>query len=131
MASSSEGPRILTRWRSRSLPWGRHARQHARSAFHPIANLHADFRRLRKDHICARAELNHPNALPPDQLFSWLVIEHNAPRQQPGNLLKDYRHAVAFHGHDVLLVIVGRNRSHGVAKLAFLIDRALDHAADR
>ena len=104
--------------------------QNALASLYSIAQLYCDFRRLRKDYVCTGTKLDQPYALSTRQFFTRLVIEYNASRQQPGNLLEDHGHPIAFQGNNVLLIVVGGSRSHGVAKLAFLVNCAFDHTSN-
>src|ERR1051325_12005271 len=129
-AFSSEGTCIFARGRSWGLLRCHYFGQNALASLHSITQLHADMRRLRKNNVCTRSKLDQTYALSTQKLFARLMIEYDPPRQQAGNLLKDNGHAIAFHGHGVLLVGVRRVWRHGIAEFAFFVNRALDHASD-
>src|ERR1019366_4128390 len=65
------------------------------------------------------------------QRLAFGVVENDATRQQPGNLLECDLEAFAAHGHNVLLVALRRSRVHGVQILAFLIAHTAQLPADR
>ncbi len=85
----------------------------------------------RKDYIRTRTKLDQPDALAALQLVANFLIEHDAAGQQSGNLLEDHNAGVAAQRDDVLLVLIGRNRAHGIAELAFLVAHLFNYAAYR
>ena len=75
--------------------------------------------------------LIRPTRCPRSTVSPFVVVEHDAPRQQAGNLLEGHLNALAAHGHCILLVALCRGRIHGVQILALLIVHAAEDAADR
>src|ERR1035437_9471379 len=108
----------------------RHCRQHARSALYPLANLDPQRCFGRNNHVNPGAELDEPDSLAAPYRFALCMVENDAPRQQPGNLLECDLEALAAHGHNVLLVALRRSRVHGVQILAFLIAHTAQLPAD-
>src|ERR1019366_7171723 len=64
------------------------------------------------------------------QRLAFGVVENDATRQQPGNLLECDLEALAAHGHNVLLVALRRSKVHGDQILAFLIAHTAQLPAD-
>ncbi len=56
--------------------------------------------------------------------------EHNAARQQPGNLLEYHCASIALDRHHVLLIVLGGDRAHRIAELAWFVLHAGDNAGN-
>src|SRR5713101_3031636 len=105
--------------------------QYCRSSLDAIAGLHLDGGIAIEQNIHARAKLDKPNPFAAGYPVSYFKIENDAARDQAGDLLEYYGTAFAFHGDDVLLVLLRRIRSHGVEELAAPIAHVADHACNR
>src|SRR6266852_8268519 len=105
--------------------------QYCRSSLDAVAGLHLDGGIAIEQNIHARAKLDDPNPLAAGYPISYFKIENDTARDQAGDLLEDYGTAFAFHGDDVLLVLLRRMRCHGVEELATLVAHVADHAGNR
>src|SRR6266446_1023309 len=105
--------------------------KYCRSSLDAIAGLHLDCGFAIEQNIHARAKLDEPNPLAAGYPVSYFKIENDAARDHAGDLLEDYGTAFAFHGDDVLLVLLRRMRSHGVEELAAPIAHVADHSGNR
>src|SRR5208337_3283166 len=123
--------------RNRLRYWLRHWLRHwqpgqeRRSSLDAIAGLHLDGGIAIEQNINARAKLDEPNPLAAGHVVSHVTIENDTAGDEAGDLLEDYGTARAFHGDDVLLVLLRRIRSHSVEELAALIAHVADHAGNR
>ena len=109
-----EPVRHCRRERSLSVQVG----QHARSTFHAIPDFNFEGRGGVQQNIHARAEFDQANALSAFHSIADLLGEDDPARQKTGNLLEDHGLAIAFDGHHILLVLLGRRRIHGVDELS-------------
>ena len=105
--------------------------QHRRTTFYEVSHAHLHLGVRRKNYVGPRTKLDKPDTLPALKPVAYLLGEYDAPRQQAGYLFEDNDAGVTAHGHNVLLVVLGRDRAHGVAELALLVADLFDHAADR
>src|SRR5260370_32543217 len=105
--------------------------KYRRSSLDAIAGLHLDGGMAIEYNIHARAKCDEPNPLAAGYPISYFKIENDTARDQAGDLLEDYGTAFAFHGDDVLLVLLRRMRCHGVEELATLVAHVADHAGNR
>src|SRR5208282_2268658 len=105
--------------------------KYRRSSLDAIARLHLDGSIAIEQNIHAGTELDESNPLAAGYVVSHLKIENDAARDQAGDLLEYYGTTFAFHGDDVLLVLLRRLRCHGVEELAALIAHVTDHACNR
>src|SRR5260370_41885215 len=105
--------------------------KYRRSSLDAIAGLHCDGGIAIEYNRQARAKFHEPNPLAAGYPISYFKIENDTTRDQAGDLLEDYGTAFAFHGDDVLLVLLRRMRCHGVEELATLVAHVADHAGNR
>ena len=105
-------------------------REHGRAGRHTHPLTHQKVPLRTEHHIHARTELDQSDALPGRDFIPGLLVAHNPPRNQAGNLLKHHARAVAFHLHRVLLVCDGSQFLARHQEPAFLILHARDGAAD-
>src|ERR1700676_1831255 len=101
------------------------------SSLDAIARLHLDRGVAIEQNIHARTKLDESDPLAAGYVISHFKIENDAPRNQAGDLLEYHGTAFAFHGDDVLLVLLRRIRLHGIEELAALITHVADHACNR
>ena len=83
-----------------------------------------------EDDVDARPEFDQADALAARDAVADFQVEHDAARDQAGDLLENYGAAFAFYGHDVLLVLVGAGGAHGVQEFSTLIAYIADDARD-
>src|SRR5258708_2984666 len=99
-----------------------------------ITDLHVHVSGSIEQYVDTRAEFDQPYALAALQAISDFRMEHDAARQQSGDLLEDYRLAVgisfALYGDDVLFILIGRGLIHGVEVLPALVADLANHARD-
>ena len=95
-----------------------------------VADFDADAGEAIEQDVHARTELDQADALTTLQAVSNFRMEDDAARQQSRDLLEDHFLAVAFNRDNVLLVLVGGYRVHGVEKLAVLIADFAHHSRD-
>src|SRR3954451_6634325 len=82
----------------------RATRNHARSRRNAHPGFHHDFPLVAQQHVHPRSELDQPDPLAGLYMVARLLVEDDAPRDQPRNLLENHCRSVALYGHDVLLV---------------------------
>jgi hypothetical protein len=79
-----------------------------------ISDFHVDTGGGVKQDINARAKFDEAHALATLEAVSDLGIENDPPGQKARDLFKNDRLALALHGNDVLLVLIGGGGVHGV-----------------
>src|SRR5437763_14240737 len=110
---------------------GLHISQNAGTAFHAVADSNVDVSGGIDQHIHPRPEFDQAHALTALEAVSYFGMKHNSPRQQACNLLETHLLAVALHGDDILLVLLGACLAHGVQIPAALISHLANHACNR
>ena len=105
--------------------------QHACSAFHAVADFDVHGGGGVEHDIYTRTKFDQSHALPALDMISDFLVEDDAAREQSCDLLEDDGLPVAFDRDNVLLVLFGRGRIHGIEKLSVLIMDFPDHAGQR
>src|SRR5204862_3029227 len=76
-------------------------RDHGEADLHLLAHPHADDRVGGEEDVDARAELDHADALAAHDLVAFFLVEDDAPRQQPGDLLEGDRKSTRLNSSHV------------------------------
>src|ERR1035438_401134 len=106
-------------------------RNHAGSRQYPRSRLDKDLPLRAEKHIHARAELDQADALALGHQVAGLLVEYDAPGNQAGDLLEDYRGTLAPHGDHVLFVFRGALLAARHVKLPLAVAHLGDGAGDR
>src|SRR5688572_549929 len=107
------------------------ARDHARTGGDAHARFHHDLPFRAKQDIHSRTEFDQPDTFAFSHIVAAFLGEHDAPRDQPGDLLEDDARSVPFDRDNVLLVLRRTDFPAGDQEFSTLILHIGDGSTDR